>query len=88
MVSLWKAELEDRENEVLYPFFFYTGKTAASVIVVFLICSLWVSDSGSKISNYGPVFEAHNSAFYLYAATGMPCCLNEVAQMLCTLTAQ
>ena len=88
MVSLWKAELGDRESKLLYPFFFYAGKTAASVVVVFLICSLWVSDSGSKSSNAGPEFEVHNSAFYLYAAPGMPCCLNEVAQMLCILTGQ
>lgn len=87
MVSLWKAEPGDRESKILYPFFFYAGKTAASVVVVFLICSLWVSDSGSKKFNAGPEFEVDNSASYLYAATGTPCCLNEVAQILCIFIA-
>lgn len=79
--SLWRAELGDRESKIPYPFFFYGDKTAASVVVVFLICLLWVTDSGPKDSNAQTEFEVHNSIFYLCAATGMPCCLNEVAQM-------
>lgn len=81
LVTLWKAELGDRESKILYPFFFCDGKTAASVVVVLLICLLWVSDSRLTNSNAQNEFEVHNSVFYLYAATGMPCCLNEVVQM-------
>lgn len=58
------------------------------MVVVFLSCSLWVRDSRLKISNAGAEFEAHNSAFYLYAAIGMRCCLNEVAQIPRILTVQ
>ena len=79
MVSSWKAEPGDRESKLLCPFFFCAGKTAPSVVVVFLICSWGVSDSGLEKSNAGPDFKVHDSAFYHDAATGMPYCLNDFA---------